>query len=206
MRHSRPLGPVARLAGSMSLAPAFAGLVAPPRAARLGTSRQRRALLAAVAPASVTASTYGKQGVSSRPRRTSQGDCWRSELAELIESALTSRIEIARGEWNWSIAQGTPSGSLRFPLFSKLADTRRYLTPPRLLMRPQLTGATLARREPCLSISRSGLNQPGALATIELRLFRCLAGTSSCLPTAQAACLAALRRPKSSRRERAASR
>ena len=73
-------------------------------------------------------------------------------------------------------------------------------------MRPQLTGATLARREPCLSISRSGLNQPGALATIELRLFRCLAGTSSCLPTAQAACLAALRRPKSSRRERAASR
>jgi hypothetical protein len=61
MRHSRPLRPVARLTGSMSLAPAFAGLVAPPRTARLGASRQRRALLAAVAPASVTASTYGKQ-------------------------------------------------------------------------------------------------------------------------------------------------
>jgi hypothetical protein len=61
MRHSSPLGPVTRLAGSVSLAPAFGGLIAPPRTARLGASCQRRALLAAVAPASVTASTYGKE-------------------------------------------------------------------------------------------------------------------------------------------------
>jgi hypothetical protein len=41
----------------------------------------------------------------------------------LIASASTSRIEIARGEWNWSTAQGTRSGLLRFPRFLKLADS-----------------------------------------------------------------------------------
>jgi hypothetical protein len=45
-------------------------------------------------------------------------------LGELIESALASSIEIARDEWNWSIAQATRSGPLRFPRFSKLADNR----------------------------------------------------------------------------------
>ena len=41
---------------------------------------------------------------------------------------------MARGEWNWSPAQATRCGPLRFPRFSKLADTRARRSALKLLL------------------------------------------------------------------------